>query len=93
MGNAPNPLLIFFSWTNSLYDDEFVAAVEESANRLSTIAQAEGLLTQPLALYGNNVDFRTPLADIYGDNLPHLQALKAEIDPTNIMGLAGGFKF
>lgn len=71
----------------------FIAAVEESANRLSAKAQAEGLLTHPLALYGNNVDFKTPLVDIYGENLPSLRALKAKIDPQNVMGLAGGFKF
>ena len=67
--------------------------MEESASRLSAVAEAEGLLTHPLALYGNNVDFKTNLVDIYGDNLPALQALKAKIDPKNVMGLAGGFKF
>ena len=67
--------------------------MEESVDRLSVIAQAEGLLVHPLALYGNNVNFKTPLIDIYGDNLPSLQALKAKIDPKNVMGLAGGFRF
>lgn len=63
-------------------------------NRLSAIAEAEGSLTdKPLALYGNYVDANTPLCDIYGDNLPYLQALKTKIDPNNVMGLAGGFKF
>lgn len=67
--------------------------MEDSAKRLSIIAEREGLITHPLALYGNNVDFKTPLCEIYGDNLPPLQALKAKIDPKNVMGLAGGFKF
>jgi hypothetical protein len=68
--------------------------VEESVNRLTAIAQAEGLLPDhPPVLYGNYVDSNTPLRDIYGDNLPSLQALKAKIDPNNVMGLAGGFKF
>jgi hypothetical protein len=39
------------------------------------------------------VDAETPLVDIYGENLPLLQALQAKIDPNNVMGLAGGFKF
>ena len=47
----------------------------------------------PLALYGNYADANTPLSDIYGDNLPSLRALKAKVDPRNVMGLAGGFKF
>ena len=93
-GKAPNPLLIYFGWESSLYDDVFIAAVEESANRLSAVAQAEGLLSNdPLALYGNYVDANTPLVDIYGENLPSLQELKAKVDPNNVMGLTGGFRF
>jgi FAD/FMN-containing dehydrogenase len=93
-GKAPNPLVIVFCWENATYDDEFVASAEETINRLSVVAKAEGvLLTDPPALYGNYVDANTPLVDIYGENLPILQALKAKIDPNNVMGLAGGFKF
>ena len=72
----------------------FIAAIEKSVNRLSTVAKAEGLFSDnPMALYGNFVNANTPLADIYGDNLPKLRALKGKIDPDNVMGLAGGFKF
>lgn len=68
--------------------------MEDSANRLSAVAWAEGLLSnEPLALYGNYADANTPLCDIYGENLPSLRALKAKFDPENVMGLAGGFKF
>ena len=93
-GKAPNPLLASFGWEDVIYDNEFVAAAEESVKRLSVVAKAEGLLlTDPPALYGNYVDANTPLVDIYGENLPILQALQAKIDPNNVMGLAGGFKF
>jgi len=51
------------------------------------------LIDNPPILYGNYVNAKTPLVDIYGENLPKLQALKAEVDPENVMGLAGGFKF
>ena len=67
--------------------------MEESVKRLSDDAEAQGLLIRPLALYGNDVNFRTPLVDIYEENLLALQALKAGIDPENVMNLAGGFKF
>lgn len=93
VGNAPNPLFIYFGWESPAFDNDFVAAMEESASRLSAIAQTEGLLADPSALYGNYVDANTPLVEIYGENLPKLQSLKAEIDPNNVMGLAGGFKF
>ena len=93
-GKAPNPLFVIGNWENATYDHEFVAAAEETVRRLSVVAKAEGvLLTDPPALYGNYVDANTPLVDIYGENLPILQALKAKIDPNNVMGLAGGFKF
>jgi hypothetical protein len=93
-GKAPNPLLASFGWENAIYDDEFIAAAEESVKRLSVVAKAEGvLLTDPPALYANYVGAATPLVDIYGENLPILQALQAKIDPNNVMGFAGGFKF
>ena len=93
-GKALSPLLVFFCWPDQVDDDVFVAAVEESAERLSVIARAEGLLIdEPTSLYGNYAQATTPLVDIYGDNLPSLQALQRKVDPENIMGLAGGFKF
>ena len=76
------------------HDDEFIAAVSESANRLTAIADAEGSLYEnPPTLYGNYANSETPLAYIYGENLPRLRALKAKIDPDDVMGLTGGFKF
>jgi hypothetical protein len=93
-GKAPNLLLAWFGWENATYDDEFIASNRETISRLAVVAKAEGLLlTDPPALYGNYVDAETPLVDIYGENLPILQALQAKIDPDNVMGLAGGFKF
>jgi len=93
-GKAPNPLIVWFGWENSLYDDEFVTAVEESVNHLAAVARAEGLLIDdPPVLYGGGVNAETPLVDIYGENLPRLRALQDMIDPDNVMGLSGGFKF
>jgi len=93
-GKVPNPLFAWFAWTNPLYDDEFVAAVEESIIRLAVVAKEEGLLIDdPPALYGNYANVKTPLVDIYGENLPRLRALQAKIDPNHVMGLSGGFKF
>ncbi|KAJ6484530.1 hypothetical protein DFH09DRAFT_949289, partial [Mycena vulgaris] len=43
--------------------------------------------------YTKYAKYDTPLADIYGANLPTLESIKAAVDPQNVMGLAGGFKF
>jgi len=93
-GKAPNPLLIYFGWQDAIYDHVFLAAAKQSKNLLASVSKAEGiLLDNPKALYGNYVGAETPLTDIYGDNLPKLRALKAKVDPHNVMGLAGGYKF
>ena len=93
-GKAPNPLLIWCGWEDPLHDDVFIAALEESGNRLAAVAKAEGLLIDdPPALYGNYVNAKTRLEDIYGENLPRLRALQDMIDPNNVMSLSGGFKF
>ena len=36
--------------------------------------------------------FDTPLKDMYGGNVPKLREIKAEVDPGDVMGLAGGLK-
>ena len=60
----------------------FVATLEESANHLGIVSKAQGLLLDdPLALYGNYVNTRTPPIKIYGANLPKLHMLKAEVTP------------
>lgn len=44
------------------------------------------------AAYPNYAMYDTPVELLYGDNVPRLQAIKATVDPFDIMGLAGGFK-
>jgi hypothetical protein len=37
--------------------------------------------------------FGTPLEYMYGGNLERLREIRAAIDPKDVMGLAGGWKF
>ena len=86
-----SPSLIWFVWEDPAQDAVFHSAVKQSAEQIRQVALREGQDVgkkfPSLAVYD------TPLEDIYGGNVPRLQALKQRVDPTNVMGLAGGFKF
>ncbi|KAG2142419.1 hypothetical protein DEU56DRAFT_911114 [Suillus clintonianus] len=87
------PLNIYFAWAFPTSDGIMQQAVRDSAAHLRQLAIAEGQDVADAAVYSNYAIFDTPLSSIYGDNLPRLHAIKAAVDPTNVMGLAGGFKF
>ncbi|TFK34307.1 FAD-binding domain-containing protein [Crucibulum laeve] len=88
------PYVIWFSWTDESQDEYFYAAAKESANRILEVAEAEGQHgVADLPLYSNPALFDTPLERIYGTHVPRLREIKAKVDPENVMGLAGGFKF
>jgi hypothetical protein len=43
--------------------------------------------------YTNYAFLGTPLESMYGDNLKRLREIRERYDPTDVMGLAGGWKF
>lgn len=67
-------------------------AARQSAAHLTQVAVNEGQDIASAPLYGNYAMFDTPLDRVFGDNLARLQSLKAQYDPSNLMGLAGGWK-
>ncbi|KAF8968756.1 hypothetical protein BDZ97DRAFT_1915822 [Flammula alnicola] len=93
--NIPfQPFNIAFTWNSSEFDPDFHNAVVASSAQIRKAALAEGqtqLVHAPN--YPNYAVAGTPLEDMYGVNLPALRALKARVDPNNVMGLAGGWKF
>ena len=86
------PSLISVNWISPLSDVFWQQAAEDMVARLTAVAVAEGQDLSDCPYYPNYSLFNTPLNKIYLDNLPALQAYKAQIDPRNVMGLAGGFK-
>ncbi|KAH8989201.1 FAD dependent oxidoreductase [Lactarius hatsudake] len=81
------------SWTNASIDGIVASALREEKATIHTIALAEGQNVSHAAVYVNYALFDTPLEDIYGQNVPRLRRIRAAIDPGDVMGLAGGFKF
>ena len=84
---------IGFGWENSTYDADFLAGITETAARLrSLVVKEQGALYENSPRYDNYAIYNTPLADIYGENLPLLEKLKKKYDPKGVMGLTGGWK-
>lgn len=88
-----SPFNIYFSWQLSLVDDNMQEAARQSAAQIRQVALADGQDLSGSALYPNYAIYDTALSAMYGQNVARLSALKTLVDPTNVMGLAGGFKF
>ena len=95
MRNIPfQPFNIAYQWNSSAFDDDFHATAVASQARLINAQISlgqKGLANVPF--YPNYAIAGTPLEKMYGANIPALVELKQRIDPTDIMGLAGGWKF
>ncbi|KAL0954252.1 hypothetical protein HGRIS_005380 [Hohenbuehelia grisea] len=89
------PLNLYFAWApgSSIFDQDFQDAIRASAARITQVAKDEGQTGVDTApIYPNYAISGTPLARIYGSNVAALQTLKQQVDPNNVMGLAGGWK-
>ncbi|KAI0700209.1 FAD-binding domain-containing protein [Cytidiella melzeri] len=86
------PLNLYYAWTLPDSDTLMRSAIVQSAEQLTKVALSEGQNIANAPLYSNYAIDSTSLDRIYGNNLPLLKALKAQYDPKNVMGLAGGWK-
>lgn len=88
------PFNMAYTWNSSEFDADFHAAAAASSEYIVKAAIGEGQ-TELLhaSSYPNYAIVGTPLEQMYGANLPTLRALKARVDPHNVMSLAGGWKF
>ncbi|KAJ7654333.1 FAD-binding domain-containing protein [Mycena rosella] len=92
-GPGYQPLNLYFAWESAAFDATFHDALLQSAAHLTQVALNDGQDISGAPLYTNYALYDTPLERIYGANLPRLRTIKSEVDPGNVMGLAGGFRF
>jgi hypothetical protein len=57
------------------------------------VALADGQNVTNAAKYPNYALFGTSLENMYGGNLERLCKIRAAIDPEDVMGLTGGWRF
>lgn len=84
---------IYYAWDLPISDSLINSVMQTSASYLTDLAVSENQDVGDAPLYPNYAIYDTTLSRLYGDNLSRLQSIKAQYDPDNIMGLAGGWKF
>jgi len=87
------PSVAGVTWTNASIDGIVASALRKESATIHAVALADGQNVSHAAVYVNYALFDTPLEDIYGQNVPRLRKIRAAIDPDDVMGLTGGFKF
>ncbi|KAF8630777.1 hypothetical protein AX15_002727 [Amanita polypyramis BW_CC] len=87
------PFNIYFGWADAALDNVFYEAIRQSAAHIRAAAIKEGQDIADAPLYPNYALYDTPLRDLYGDNVRKLRSLRKRVDPGDVMGLAGSFKF
>ncbi|KAG2356935.1 hypothetical protein BDR07DRAFT_1299082 [Suillus spraguei] len=84
---------VYYGWLDANYDDAIFNALDLSAQHMTQALTDAGQNIADVAIYPNNAPPNTSLEKMYGDNVPRLQAIKKAVDPDNVMGLTGGWKF
>jgi hypothetical protein len=87
------PSVITVQWSNNSLDDTMAFALRSFADAIRDVALADGQNVSHAAKYVNYALFSTPLEDMYGGNVERLRKIRAAIDPEDVMGLTGGWKF
>ena len=87
------PSNILTQWSDASLDETMASALRQFSDTIRSIALADGQNVSDAAVYPNYALYGTPLKDLYGANVERLRKIRASIDPEDVMGLAGGWKF
>ncbi|KAG2359547.1 FAD-binding domain-containing protein [Suillus spraguei] len=84
---------VLYGWTDANDDEAILQLGTASAAYMKQFAVNAGQNVSNALIYPNAAPPDTPLADMYGDALETLQSIRSAVDPGDVMGLAGGWKF
>lgn len=84
---------VYYGWTNASDDDVMLRLGAESAAFMKQFAVDAGQNVANALIYPNCAPPGTALEDIYGDALSNLHSIRSAVDPGNVMGLTGGWRF
>jgi hypothetical protein len=87
------PAFITLLWTDASLDDEMAFVVRNITDTIRDVALADGQNVANAAKYPNYATFGTPLEEMYGGNVERLRKIRASVDPDDVMGLTGGWRF
>ena len=87
------PSVISVQWSNASLDDTMAFALRSFSESVRSVALRDGQNVSHAAKYPNYALFDTPLEDMYGGNVERLRKIRAAIDPEDVMGLTGGWRF
>ncbi|KAF8486369.1 FAD dependent oxidoreductase [Russula ochroleuca] len=87
------PTDISLLWSNASLDEMMAFALRNISDTIHEAALTDGQNVRHAAVYMNYALFGTPLEDMYGGNVERLRKIRVAIDPDDVMGLAGGWKF
>jgi hypothetical protein len=87
------PSNIGFEWSDPSLDTIMAPTLRSISSAIRAVALADGQNVSQAAKYPNYAIFGTPLEDIYGGKVERLRDIREAIDPEDVMGLAGGWKF
>ncbi len=87
------PSALTVVWLNASLDDTMAYVLRNISDTIRNVAIADGQNVSHAAKYPNYALFGTPLEDMYGGNVERLHEIRVAIDPEDVMGLAGGWKF
>jgi Berberine and berberine like len=91
--HAVFPSFLSPTWSNASIDETMADALRSISNAMHASALADGQNVSQAAVYPNYALYGTPLEHMYGGNVERLRQIRAAIDPDDVMGLAGGWKF